>query len=220
MEGFEFESNGDTFKGAKAVRFTEGLISIDELIDKSGDRVAEHSKVAGAVEIIEALLPKDAEWHPAAEIYEACEAESIEKHTVKRAKKPLGLDQRRASTFQAPSEWRWPTQNTQGTGVLEVPCVPSVPSAKPPYNYTQHTQNTQDTENDSPQWVPSRKNSDKDQKQTSEPLPLALAFDEDAARELSIPEQTAFIANDVAPRDPERAEALYADLEARTNGNA
>ena len=109
--------------------------------------------------------------------------------------------------------------DTQGTGVLEVPCVPSVPSAKPPYNYTQHTQNTQDTENDSPQWVPSRKNSDKDQKQTSEPLPLALAFDEDAARELSIPEQIAFIANDVAPRDPERAEALYADLEARTNGN-
>ena len=114
MEGFEFESNGDTFKGAKAVRFTEGLISIDELIDKSGDRVAEHSKVAEAVEIIEALLPKDAEWHPAAEIYEACEAESIEKHTVKRAKKRLGLDQRRASTFQAPSEWRWPTQTHRG----------------------------------------------------------------------------------------------------------
>jgi hypothetical protein len=152
--GEKFEANGFGFNVPKATGFVVGDVTLDELIDKSGERTVEHSKVAEAVEIIEALLPKGEDWHPAAPIYEACAAEDIEKHTVKRAKKRLALEQRRASTFQAPSEWRWTQGTPLGTSDIEVPSVPSVPSVKGPNNYTQHTQNTKDSENDSPQCVP------------------------------------------------------------------
>jgi AAA domain len=157
IEGARFEANGHVFSVPKATGFVAGDVTVDELIDKSGERTVEHSKVAEAAEIIEALLPRDGEWHPAGPIYEACEADDIEKHTVKRGTKRLALEHRRApGVFQAPSEWRWPQGTPLGTSDNAVPSVPSVPSARPktPNNYTQHTQNTQDGENDSPQCVP------------------------------------------------------------------
>ncbi len=153
IEGASFTANGHDFNVPKAAGFEACDLTVEELIDTSSSKAAEHSKVAEAVEIIEALLPRDGEWHPAASIYEACAADDIEKHTVKRAKKRLGLENRRASTFQAPSEWRWPQGTALGTSENGVPSAPSVPSANAPKNYTQHTQHTQDTENDSPQCV-------------------------------------------------------------------
>jgi hypothetical protein len=153
IEGHSFEANGHRFTVPRATAFTVSDVTVDELIDKSGERTVEHSKVAEAAEIIEALLPRDGDWHLAAPIYEACEAEEIEKHTVKRAKKRLELEQRRAPTFQAPSEWRWPHGTPLGTSAGAVPSVPSVPSTTT--QYTQHTQHTQDSANASPQCVPS-----------------------------------------------------------------
>ena len=165
LTGEKFEANGYTFNVPKATGFMVGDVTIDELIDKSGERTVEHSKVAEAAEIIEALLPKDGEWHAVAAIYEACEAEDIGKDAVKRAKKRLMLEQRRASTFQAPSEWRWPSKTANsaiepqgaplGASDIEAPSAPSAPSAKGPVNYTQRTQSTQGSENDSPQCAPS-----------------------------------------------------------------
>jgi len=155
IAGEKFEANGHTFNVPKATGFVVGDTTIDELIDKSGERTVEHSKVAEASEIIEALLPKDGDWHAAADIYSACEAEHIEEHTVKRAKKRLGLEQRRASTFPAPSEWRWPLRTPLGTSDNAVASVRSAPSsgAETPVDYTQHTHNTKDSENDSPECV-------------------------------------------------------------------
>src|SRR6185437_1713527 len=147
--------NGHSFDVPKATGFIVGDITIDELIDKSGERTVEHSKVAEAAEIIEALLPKDGDWHPAAPIYEACEADEIEKRTVQRAKKRLGLEQRRAATFQAPSEWRWPADATpHTTGDNSVACVASGTSDGPktPVNYTHDTHDTDDRQNDSRVW--------------------------------------------------------------------
>jgi hypothetical protein len=145
ITGEKFEANGHAFNVPKATGFIVGDVTIDELIDKSGGQAAEHSKVAEAVEIIEALLPKDGEWHPAAPMYAACEGEEIEKRTVQRAKKRLALEQRRASEFQAPSEWRWPVATAHTTGDNAVACVASVASDGPktPNNYTHDTHDTQ-----------------------------------------------------------------------------
>ncbi len=158
IEECRFEVNGHTFSVPKAGRFITGDTDISELLDKAGERTMEHSKTAEAVEIIQALLPEDGGWHPAAPIYDACANEGIEKHTVQRAKKRLALDQRRASTFQAPSEWRRPTHTTShATSDNAATCVVCVASTSPetPNNYTQHTHNTQHYENTSPQCVPS-----------------------------------------------------------------
>jgi hypothetical protein len=158
IEGHRFEANGHDFNVPKAAHFEACDMSVEELIDTGGGKAAEHSKVAEAVEIIEALLPRDGEWHVAAPIYDACEAEDIEKRTVQRATKRLALEHRRASTFQAPSEWRWPTLTTPHTtsdnGVASVASVASTAS-KPPKNHTHDTQDTQDSENASRECVAS-----------------------------------------------------------------
>jgi AAA domain len=157
LTGEKFEANGHTFNVPKATGFIVGDVTIDELIDKSGERTVEHSKVAEAAEIIEALLPKDGEWHPAADIYQACEADEIEKRTVQRAMKRLALEHRRASTFQAPSEWRWPStvgdattlatpHTSSDNGVASVASVATTAS-RTLNNYTHDTQDTKDSEN-------------------------------------------------------------------------
>jgi hypothetical protein len=160
LTGEKFEANGHTFNVPKATGFIVGDVTIDELIDKTGERTVEHSKVAEAAEIIEALLPKDGEWHPAADIYQACEADEIEKRTVQRAMKRLALDHRRASTFQAPSEWRWPSAETtvatphtsSNNGVASVASVATTAS-RTPNNYTHDTQDTKDSGNTSRECV-------------------------------------------------------------------
>ena len=155
IEGHRFTANGHDFNVPRAVGFDACDMTVDELIDTTGAKTAEHSKVGEAVEIIEALLPKDGEWHLAAPIYEACATEDIEKRTVQRAKTRLELDQRRASTFQAPSEWRWPHATPHATSENGVASVASVASANAPENYTHDTHDTLDTENDSRQCVAS-----------------------------------------------------------------
>jgi hypothetical protein len=87
-------------------------------------------------------------------MYAACEGEDIEKRTVQRAKKRLALEQRRASTFQAPSEWRWPDTTPHTTGDNAVASVAS-DGPKSPNNYTHDTHDTEDTQNDSRQCVAS-----------------------------------------------------------------
>jgi hypothetical protein len=153
IEGHRFEANGHEFNVPRAIDFKVGDLTVDELIDTSGGKTAEHSKVAEAVEIIEALLPRDGDWHAAAPIYEACTADEIEKRTVQRAMQRLGLDHRRASTFQAPSEWRWPqttaTEDTHTSCDNGVASVASDASTDPktPNNYTHDTHDTKDSEN-------------------------------------------------------------------------
>ncbi|HEY4896452.1 MAG TPA: AAA family ATPase [Solirubrobacteraceae bacterium] len=150
IEGYRFDANGHQFNVPRAAGFEVGEITVDELVDTSGAKSTEHSKVAEAAEIIEALLPKDGAWHPAADIYQACETEDIEKRTVQRAMKRLALEHRRASTFQAPSEWRWPTDATPHTSCNSaVASVASVATKAPttPNNYTHDTHDTNDSDN-------------------------------------------------------------------------
>jgi hypothetical protein len=152
-----FNANGHEFKVPLAQSFQAGDLTVEDLIGTE-TRVHEHSKIADACEIIEALLPHDGQWHPAKPIYDACAAEEIPERTIKRAKQRLELDHRRASTFPASTEWRWPTtEATHRTPAESVPTVPSVPSANgrdPLRGSSEDTRDTQDSENKRPQWVP------------------------------------------------------------------
>jgi hypothetical protein len=160
IETCTFSANGHDFRVPRASGFVVGDLSVDELIDTSASKTAEFSKVAEAVEIIEALLPRDGEWHPAAPIFDACDADEIDKRTAQRAKKRLGLEQRRASTFQAPSEWRWPTHATPHTtsdnGVASVASVAS----RGPKTTVNYTHDTHDTKNECRVRVASRDDGD------------------------------------------------------------
>jgi len=152
-----FEANGHEFKVPLADGFREGDLTVDDLLGNE-PAVKEHSKVADAADIITSLLARDGDWHPAKPIYDACAGEEIDDRTVKRAKQRLGIEHRRARTFKAPTEWRWPTQDTHGTSAESVPTVPSVPSANSPNpsrGSTEDTRDTQDSENECPQCVPS-----------------------------------------------------------------
>jgi hypothetical protein len=155
--GHRFAANGHEFKVPLAQDFQVGELTIDDLVGNEAT-IKEHSKVGDAAEIIEALLPRDGNWHPAKLIYEACAGEDIDERTVKRAKQRHRIEHRRAQTFQAPTEWRWPTQDTHRTSDIGVPSVPLVPSAngrKPLRGRSEDTQDTQDSQDERPQCVPS-----------------------------------------------------------------
>jgi hypothetical protein len=149
IEGAKFRANGYDFDVPRAAKFTTADVSLDELVDQGSEKTAERSKITEAVEVIEELLPRDGDWHSAASVYEACEAEDIGKDSVKRAKRRLGLEHRRASTFQAPSEWRWPQSAPHGASAQSAPSAPSAPCAETLNNYTQCTQSTQSSESTS-----------------------------------------------------------------------
>lgn len=155
-----FSANGHEFKVPLAQGFHIGELTIDDLV---GDepKIREHSQVADACEIVDALLPRDGNWHPAKPIYEACAAEQINERTVKRAKQRLSIEHRRSQAFPSPVEWCWPTtQDPHRSPAETVPTVPTVPSAngrKPLRGSSEDTQDTQDTENKRPQWVPTAK---------------------------------------------------------------
>ncbi|MGD1059786.1 MAG: AAA family ATPase [Solirubrobacteraceae bacterium] len=145
IQGIQFQAHGHDFSVPCAAKFTTGTISIDELVDQNGDKSAERSKVLEAVEIIEELLPRDGQWHAAAFIYDAASAEDIDKRTVQRAKKRLEIEQRRASSFHAPSEWRWTLTTPHTTLSNDVASVASVASES--YITTCNKQhNTHDTD--------------------------------------------------------------------------
>jgi hypothetical protein len=123
-----FNANGYEFKVPVARGFKAGDLTVDDLMGNDAPR-EEHSKIAEACEIIEALLPRDGGWHPAKPIKEACAADGVDDRMAKRAKERLGIEHRRAAAFHAGTEWRWPTQGTaQDTPGPSVPTVPSSPS--------------------------------------------------------------------------------------------
>lgn len=154
IETENFSANGHRFSVPVASELTPSGLAVDDLVGPDVQR-REHSKVGDAAELIEALLPHDGEWHPAKPMFEACAGEEIDERTVKRAKQRLGLEHRRANTFPASTEWRWPTtQDTHGSRVLSVPCVLCSPSAVGGIG-SGDTQDTGDTEHIGDHRVPS-----------------------------------------------------------------
>ena len=103
-----FEANGHTFKVPQATGFDyDGQVDIEDLFDNGAGR-DEYTQLAEACEIIEALLPRDGEWHPAKRLYEACEANGIEERTARRAAERSELEHERTKTFPSSVLWRWP----------------------------------------------------------------------------------------------------------------
>jgi len=151
-----FSANGHQFNVPLAAGFAEGTLTVDDLVGDESSR-AEHSKVADAAEIIEALLPKDNAWHPAKPMFKAGNEEDIDERTMNRAKARLGLEHRRTQTFPAATEWRWPatqdTHRTRDPAVRTVPTVRSVNSPNRLRRSSSDTQDTQDSENTTPECV-------------------------------------------------------------------
>lgn len=154
IDEHRFSANGHHFAVPLAANFVNGTLTVDDLIGT--DRVREeHSKVADACEVIEALLPRDGNWHPAKPIKEACDENGLDDRTAKRGKERLGIEHRRTTTFPAATEWRWPTsQDALRTHASAVPSVPSVPSAIPLDSASWDRQDTQDSQNTSPDCGP------------------------------------------------------------------
>ncbi len=154
IDEHRFSANGHDFAVPLAAGFVNGALTVDDLLGTDTVR-EEHSKVADACEVIEALLPRDGNWHPAKPIKEACEADGVDDRTAKRAKERLGVEHRRTTTFPAATEWRWPlTQDAHGTSVSNVPTVPSVPSAIPLDSASWDRQDTRDSQSVSPDCDP------------------------------------------------------------------
>jgi AAA domain len=59
-----FSANGHDFNVPLAQDFSEGTLTVEDLVGNVGQD-GEHSKVAEAAEVITALLPRDGQWHPA-----------------------------------------------------------------------------------------------------------------------------------------------------------
>ena len=146
LGGHVFSANGHTFDVPLARDFTPGTLTVADLI---GDEraVREHSKTRDAVEIIEAMLPADGQWHAAKPIHEACAGEQLDERTVQRAKQRLRLDHRRTTAFPAAIEWRWPpTHDTHTTYLNGVGSVGSVGSVESPNSGSPDTHDRPDTE--------------------------------------------------------------------------
>lgn len=139
-----FDANGHTFDLPCAVRFAESDLTVDDLLEAAG-KPAAHSKVGEAEDIIEALLPRDGEWHAAKPIFDAGEVDEIDKRTMQRAKLRLDVEHRRSPAFQAPVEWRWPLATTDTPRVTAVASVASVASAATDRLSTDDTHDTHDT---------------------------------------------------------------------------
>jgi AAA domain len=133
-----FEANGHLFSVPKATGFTDGDVTVDELIEAAG-RPTGPSSVGDATDIIRSLIPGDGAWHPAAPVYETCAREQVNERTVQRAFKRLGLERQRAREFQAAVEWRWPS-----TGDKDPTCIKGVGSVGSA-NSTCDTHDTYDT---------------------------------------------------------------------------
>ena len=128
---YRFSAKGHEFNVPLAQGFQVGDLTVEDLIGNPSTET-EHSKVADACEVIEALLPRDGHWHPAKPIEEACSENEIDRRTAQRAKSRLRIDHRRTQTFPAAVEWRWPTEDavasTVASSVLSVASVASVAS--------------------------------------------------------------------------------------------
>ncbi len=153
-----FEANGHEFRVPLAHDFTIGDLDADELIGKDTDR-DKHSSTQDALGIIEALLPKDGEWHPAKQIIEACAENGIEKHTAQRAAKRLRLAQGWTKTFPSESLWRWRDQHSDNTATPSkndvAPVAPVAPAntPKPLLSSSDDTHDSYDLENNRDPYV-------------------------------------------------------------------
>jgi AAA domain len=151
-----FEANGHKFKVPLAQDFSIGDLTVEDLVGNEGGTTNEHSKVADAAEIIEALLPRDGEWHPAKAIREACAENEIDERTAQRAKNRLRIEHRRTSTFPAAVEWRWPSAAADATSAESLASVGTVASANgrdPLRGSSDDTPDTPDGATTSRQWV-------------------------------------------------------------------
>ncbi|MGI8556848.1 MAG: AAA family ATPase [Solirubrobacteraceae bacterium] len=90
IEACRFEANGYTFDEPKAVRFSVSDVTAQDLLEASG-KPAAPSKVGDAQALIEAMLPRDGEWHRAKAIFEAAQAEGVDERTVQRARDKTGV---------------------------------------------------------------------------------------------------------------------------------
>jgi len=133
-----FRANGLDFNVPLVTGVELGELTIDDLVKP--DAADLHSKINDACEIIEALLPRDDDWHPAVDIYKAAEGEGIGERTVKRAKERLDIEHKRTATFPASTLWRWLSGHSNPL-VSTVVTVPTVLTTNP----TQDTQDTHDT---------------------------------------------------------------------------
>jgi hypothetical protein len=143
LAGRTFTANGHEFKVPVAERFDTGALTVDDLIGASTTN-AEHSKVGDACEIIETLLPRDGNWHPARPIKDACAADDIDERTAQRAKDRLGIEHKRAEAFPAPTLWRWPSHDAHTTSGSGVSSVASVATGGAAYSATHDTDDTHD----------------------------------------------------------------------------
>jgi len=140
-----FTANGHEFKVPLAQNFAVGDLTVDDLI---GNPSAEndHSKIAGAREVIEALLPRDGNWHPAKPILAACAENGFDERTAQRAKnrKPQ-IEHHRTTTFPSVVEWRWPSQDTHPTHAGTVGTVGTVGTTNSPKPLRSSSPDTPDT---------------------------------------------------------------------------
>lgn len=111
-----FNANGHEFKVSLAQSFAIGNLTADDLIGRDKATLEASSDVSEACDIIDALLPHDAKWHPAKPIIEACAENNIDERTAQRAKVKLGVQHRRTKTFPAAVEWRWPPNAPAANG--------------------------------------------------------------------------------------------------------
>jgi hypothetical protein len=145
IAGYRFTANGHEFRVPLAQGFRVGQLTVDDLVGNPTAEI-EHSKITDACEIIETLLPRDGNWHPAKAIKDACAEDGVDERTVQRAKARLGLEHRRTTTFPAATEWRWPaSRDTVASSVLSVATVPTVASADAPNPLRSSSYDTHDT---------------------------------------------------------------------------
>ena len=173
-----FSANGHDFKVPLAQDFQIGDLTVDELIGNEST-IAEHSKVAEACEILEALLPRDGGWHPAKPIEEACSENGVDQRTAQRAKVRLRIEHRRTQSFPAAVEWRWPaTDDALTSSNITVASVVSVATENTPnplQSSSDDTHDRHDSENE-------RRQCGRDWQldpQEPEPAPPAVASGDD-----------------------------------------
>lgn len=91
-----------TLRHAQAqIQAQEMISSIDAVVTAQAATALER-----AITIVQHAL-SDGTWHPAAAVIAAGRAQGVSASTIDRARRSLGVRQRRArGTFHAPSEWR------------------------------------------------------------------------------------------------------------------
>jgi hypothetical protein len=150
IRSHRFAANGFDFNVPLAQDFSEGTLTVDDLVGDESSKT-EHSNIAAAAEIIEALLPRDGAWHPAKPILEACAGESFDERTAQRAKNRLNIEHHRTRSFPATVEWRWATADALTTPVDAVGTVGTVGTANgrnPLRGSSDDTHDTDDTANE------------------------------------------------------------------------